>query len=110
LNRKCYLAFCVLGVALPYSQFIPWVMQNGLHLRYFVQQLFANRVGGFFGMDVLVSAAVLFCFVGVESKRLHMHRLWLPIIATLAVGVSLGFPLFLYIRERALDSPGFQVQ
>jgi hypothetical protein len=105
MNRKLmYLVLCALGIALPYSQFVPWVMENGLHMKYFVQQLFANRIGGFFGLDVLVSAVVLFCFVNQEGKRLHMRGLWAPIVATLAVGVSLGFPLFLYMRELALES------
>lgn len=80
-----YLVLCVLGAGLPYSQFIPWVMENGLHVKCFVQQLFANRVGGFFGLDVPVSAVVLFRFVSLEGKRLQMGRLWL------------GLPLFLYL-------------
>jgi hypothetical protein len=36
------------------------------------RELFANRIGGFFGLDVL---------------------------CTLLMGVSCGFPLFLYMRE-----------
>ena len=58
-RKTVYLLFCILGVVLPYSQFLPWVMENGLHMKFFFQQLFANRIGGFFGMDVLVSAVVL---------------------------------------------------
>jgi hypothetical protein len=82
-------------------------MENGLRIlrmKCFVQQLFANRVGGFFGLDVLVSAVVLFRFVSLEGKRLQMGRLWLPVTATLAVGVSLGLPLFLYLQEVTLDA------
>ena len=31
MNRKnLYLLLCVLGIAVPYSQFVPWVAQNGL--------------------------------------------------------------------------------
>ena len=98
-----YLTLCFLGFALPYSQFVPWLMENGLHMKYFVQQLFANRVEGFFGLDVLVSAIVLLRFVSYESRRLRMRARWAPIISTLLVGVSLGFPLFLYLRELALE-------
>lgn len=103
-RKHVYLILCVLGFALPYSQFVPWVLENGLHVRYFVQQLFANRIGGFFGLDVLVSAIVLIRFVNHEGNRLRMRRLWAPIAATLLVGVSLGFPLFLYLRELALEN------
>lgn len=104
MNRKhIYLLLCILGVALPYSQFIPWVMENGLHMRFFFQQLFANRIGGFFGMDVLVSTVVLILFVRREGQRLGVRLVWLPIVGVLTVGVSLGLPLFLYLRERALE-------
>jgi hypothetical protein len=101
--KHTYLVLCVLGFALPYSQFVPWVIENGLHMKYFVQQLFANRVGGFFGLDVLVSAIVLLRFVNYEGKRLRIRARWAPIASTLLVGVSLGFPLFLYLRELALE-------
>ncbi len=103
-RKHVYLILCVLGFALPYSQFVPWVMENGLHMKYFVQQLFANRIGGFFGLDVLVSAIVLFRFVRYEGQQMGMRALWAPVVVTLLVGVSLGFPLFLYLREVALES------
>ena len=36
-----------------------------------------------------------------------MRLLWLPVAGLLAVGVSFGLPLFLYLRERALEGlPG----
>ncbi len=104
MNLKTrYLVLCVLGVALPYWQFVPWVAEHGLNLPLFVQQLFANRIGGFFGMDVLVSAFALMFFVRRESSRLKIPNPWLPLVAVLTVGVSLAFPLFLYMRERTLE-------
>jgi len=77
-------------------------MQNGLNAQSFVRQLFANRIGAFFGWDVLISGVVLVGFVRSEGKRLRMRQ-WLPIAGLCAVGVSFGFPLFLYLRERALE-------
>lgn len=107
MNRKhIYLLFCVLGVVLPYWQFLPWVLENGLHMKLIVQQLFANRIGGFFGMDVLVSAVVLIFFIRREGQRLAVRYLWLPIAGVLTVGVSLGLPLFLYLRENAMEAGG----
>lgn len=105
MNRKknAYLILCVLGAALPYSQFIPWLLENGFNAPLFVHQLFANRISTFFGLDVLVSAVVVVGFVRTESKRLGVHLIWLPILGVLTVGVSFGLPLFLYLRERALE-------
>ena len=102
-QKNVYLFLAILGAALPYSQFIPWVMDNGLHLGLLVRQLFANRIGGFFGLDILVSAVVLARFVRVEGKRLRIRHLWLPIVGLCTIGVSFALPLFLYLRESALE-------
>jgi hypothetical protein len=78
-----------------------------LNLRLFVQQLFSTPVSGFFAMDVIVSAIVLCVLVSVEGRRAGMTNLWVPILAVFVVGVSLGLPLFLYMREvqRGAASP-----
>jgi Protein of unknown function DUF2834 len=98
--KTLYLGLCVLGTVLPYSQFIPFLREHGVDVRLFLEQLFATRIGGFFGMDVIVSSVVLWVFVRVEGRRLRMRHLWAPLVAILTVGVSLGLPLFLYLRER----------
>jgi hypothetical protein len=101
--KRFYLALCVVGFLLPYWQFVPWVAEHGLNLSLFAHDLFANRISSFFGLDVLVSAVVLWLFIAVEGSRLGMHNFWLPIVATCVVGVSLGLPLFLYLRQVHLD-------
>lgn len=103
--KYLYLVLCVAGTLLPYSQFIPFLREHGMDLRLFFEQLFSNPVGGFFGMDVIVSSVVLWVFVFVEGRRAGIRHLWAPIAANLVVGVSLGLPLFLYLRERRLENP-----
>ena len=102
--KTLYLVLCILGLVLPYAEFVPWALQHGLNLPLFVRELFANRIGAFFGMDVVVSAVVLLVFTRIESKRFGIRRRWLVILAVLTVGVSLGLPLFLYLREQQLES------
>jgi len=66
VNRKnIYLFLCVLGAAIPYSQFVPWVMENGLPLGLLARQLFANRISAFFGLDVLLFRSPL----GIHAYR-----------------------------------------
>jgi len=100
--KSLYLGLCIVGAVLPYSQFVPFLREHGLDLRLVVEELFANRIGGFFAMDVIVSSFVLWVLVCVEGRRAGVRHLWAPIAANLAVGVSLGLPLFLYMRERHL--------
>ncbi len=103
-SKNIYILFCVLGAVLPLSQFIPWVAEHGLNIPLFLQELFSTRIGGFFGMDVIVSAIVLISFILFEGRRIQTSYLWLPVAATLSVGVSLGLPLFLYMRQRKLET------
>ena len=98
--RSLYLVLCIVGTLLPYSQLVPFLREHGLDLRLFFEQLFATPISAFFGWDVIVSSLVLWVFVAVEGRRAGIKHLWLPIVASLTVGVSLGLPLFLYMREK----------
>ena len=100
--KTLYLLLCAAGLLVPYSQFIPWMWENR-SLSGFLPAMFANRISAFFALDVVISAAVLLVFMAVERKRLSVHARWAPIAALLAVGVSLAFPLFLYLRELGLE-------
>ena len=101
--RHFYLICCLLGLVLPYAQFVPWLLEHGLNVALLVRELFGNRISAFFAMDVIVSAIVLIWFIQSEGKRLRVRLLWLPTLGTLLVGVSFGFPLFLFLRQVTLD-------
>jgi Protein of unknown function DUF2834 len=102
--RYLYLVLALIGLILPYSQFLPWIMEHhAINIPLFIHDMFANRISAFFAMDVIVSAIVLIVFILDEGRRMEMRTLWLPVIATLLVGVSLGLPLFLYLRQVQLD-------
>jgi hypothetical protein len=90
-------------MVLPYSQFVPWLLEHGLNVTLFFRELFANRISAFFVLDVIISAIVLIWFIQSEGKRLRVGLLWLPTLGTLVVGVSFGFPLFLFLRQMTLD-------
>jgi hypothetical protein len=102
--RHLYLVFCLLGLLLPCSQLIPWIIEHhGLNMPLFSRDLFANRISAFFALDIIVSAIVLLVFIQSEGRRLQMRLLWLPMLGTVFVGVSLGLPLFLYLRQSKLE-------
>jgi hypothetical protein len=79
-------------------------LEHGLDLSLFFRQLFANQIAAFFGLDVIVSILVLWVFIFTEGARIGLRHLWLPVVASLVVGVSLGLPLFLYMRQLQLDA------
>ncbi len=101
--QATYLILCILGFVLQYSQFVPFLIEHGLNLKLFFEQLFANRISAFFGIDVIVSSVVLWIFVFCEGSRLEMKNLWIYVVSNLLGGVCLGLPLFLLMRQRYLE-------
>ncbi len=82
------------------------VLENGLNARLFFAELFANRVSGSFGMDIFVSTTVLLIFAWFETARLKLPKLIFiaAFLGTFGAGVSCGFPLFLYLRQKHIDN------
>ena len=100
--RYVYLGLAFLGAVLPYSQFIPFLTQHGLDIPLLFDQLFANPISSFFGVDVILSALVVLVFAGTQRRRLGTTRLALCVLATVGIGPSCGLPLLLYLQD---DSP-----
>jgi len=102
-SNAIYVWLLALGAALPLAFFMPFLQSNGLHFRLFIQQLFANQISGFFAMDVLVSGLATIAFTLAESRRLRMrHGPWC--LLGLCIGVSVALPLFLWVRQRHLNT------
>jgi hypothetical protein len=93
--KNVWLAFCVVGVLLPYTQFVPWLQRHGLDIALFHHHAMHNGIARFFVMDVLVSAVAVFVF----AWRERIPHYWAVVVAMFAVGVSLALPLALYLRE-----------
>jgi hypothetical protein len=99
-----FALLAMLGAALPLSAFAPFVVSNGLDMNLFFRQLTQTPVSWFFALDVLISAVTLWLFVFSDGSRLKMKNLWVYVLCSLLVGVSLGLPLFLFMRERKLNN------
>jgi len=103
--KHIYLLLCFVGAIVPYGEFLPWVAEHGLRPGLILQELFASRIGAFFGTDVILSAATLMVFTRVESAREGIRQRFIVVVAVVTVGVSLALPLFLYMRERKREQP-----
>ena len=88
-----YLVFCVAGTILPLWFPGSFVADEGLDVSAFVDQLTASDISLFAWADVVVCGLVVIALAWRD-------RAWAVIVATLAVGPSLGLPLFLLRRER----------
>ena len=101
--KDVYILLCFIGLVLPTSQFVLFTLENGLAMMLFTQQAFANHASSFIAADLFVTALASIAFILAEGSRLKMKRLWIPIAAVFAVGISLALPVFLYMRELQLE-------
>ena len=103
-RKNIFLVLAILGFIAPYFFFVQVPPESALDFPALLQPLFANNFMKGVGMDLTVSVIVFWTFVFVEGSRLQMKNLWVYLLATLTVGLSFALPLFLYFRERKLET------
>ena len=98
-KQNMYALLAILGLLVPYSIFLPWLLENGLNIELFFQEFLANGVATTTALDFIIVSIGVILFIVFESKKLGMKRVYIPIIATF-LAVGFGLALFLYLRER----------
>jgi hypothetical protein len=91
-----YLLLAIVGTVTPWF----WLLQDPITLlspSLFLRQTFANNIATTWASDLIISAIVFFCYVGVELKRCDRSRFWLILYIglTFGVGLSCSLPFFL---------------
>lgn len=97
---RLYAVACVVGAAVPLFFLGSFVADEGVDLGAFVDQATATDLALMAWSDVVVAALVVIALALVERGR-GLAAWWLPVVATAAVGPSLGLPLLLLLRERS---------
>ena len=106
--KRLYLILALAGLVLPYYFFISFLLEQGFYLPLLMDQLFANDISTFFAVDLLITAVVFLLFSYQEAQKLQMRNWWAYAVATLVVGPSFSFPLFLFTRRSRLESAATQ--
>lgn len=68
----------------------------------YLDQLTANGVATFMLIDLGIVAVIGLVFMVVEGRRLGMRFLWVYVLLTFAVAISVSLPLFLIARQLRL--------
>lgn len=64
-----------------------------------LEDVVANGAATFVTIDLLVVALVALVFMIVEARRLSMRFLWVYVVLTFAVAISVSLPAFLIARQ-----------
>lgn len=70
----------------------------------FVRGTFANPAAASITIDILFFGIAAGIWMVIEARRLQIRGVWLYIIFSFLIAISVTFPLFLIARQRALAS------
>ncbi len=102
MSRKtAFLILTIIGFIAPYYFFL---QVRDFNLGELFQLFSASKILSGIAMDLLVSVIVFWFFMFTEARKLQMKNSWVYLLATLLVGLSFALPLFLYFRERKLQT------
>ena len=104
MRERVLLVLTIVGFVVPNAMVALFLIDEGLD------------VGGYFSLwtdslpaaqlllDLAIAALAFFVWAAVDGPRNGVRRWWLCIPATLLVGLCFGLPLYLLMRERAVQS------
>lgn len=103
-RKHIFLGLSILGLCYTWFYNIQYFLtvENASFLNFF-KTAESSLPGKSYGADLLVVVLTFFVFLYFESKRLKIKRWWLLIPLSFLVAVAFTFPLFLYIREIAIE-------
>lgn len=107
--KKKYLYLTIIGTILPNIFVAIESFHSGNYLLYAnpidtFKGMFANNISSAFMIDLLFIVMLFLFWSYKESKRHRMKNLVWVWIYTFAFGIAGGLPLFLYLREKRMDT------
>ena len=102
--KHLYLLLTVLGVLYTWYYNIQYFQTTETpSLVHFFKEAQSNFAGKSFGADLTVVVVTFFVFMIPESIRLKIKYWWILLPLTFLIAIAFSFPLFLYMREIALE-------
>lgn len=98
INPRLYLVFAIIGTILPWSFYVPFIIQNGVDIPLFLNQVFATGPSSGWAADVLWGTLVFWLWTFFDARENDVPHWWAILIAGCCVGLSLAIPLYFYFR------------
>jgi uncharacterized protein DUF2834 len=101
-RERTLLALTIVGFVVPNAMIALFAVRHGLtfdgYFRDWGESLPATQLA----LDVTIAFVAFALWGAWEGRRLGMRSWWIPIPASLLVGLCFALPLFLLLHERAV--------
>lgn len=103
MTQRVLLALTLVGFVVPNVLLGAFISEEGLDVAGYFSLWTDSTPSTQLMLDLVIAALAFLVWAAVEGPRARIKRWWLCIPATLLVGLCFGLPLFLLMRERALE-------
>jgi hypothetical protein len=93
----------VVGFVVPNTMVVLFLSEHGFDLGRYLGNWFGTLPSAQLVVDLALCAVTFIGWSAVDGPRSGVQRWWVTIPATLLVGLCFAVPLYLLLRERALD-------
>jgi Protein of unknown function DUF2834 len=104
-RERVLLALTIIGLLVPYAFATVFASQHGFDLGRYLHDSVRTLPAAQLGADIGIAAIAFALWAAWEGRRTGLRPWWVPIPATLLVGLCFAIPLFLLLRERTLRAP-----
>ena len=101
-RERALLALTIVGFLVPNTMVIAFVIEHGLDVGGYFSHWGESLPAAQLAADLSIAFLAFALWSAWEGRRIGMRTWWLPIPASLLVGLCFALPLFLLLRERAL--------
>lgn len=105
-RSRFYAVCCALSIVISWGIFASFLLSGNASVSSFFNQAFDTSISTLLSSDIIITDIIFLAFARIELKRLGMpaNRLALYALAACSVGICCSLSLFLYQRERWLNS------
>jgi hypothetical protein len=101
-RERALLVLATVGFLVPNTMVAMFTIRHGLSLSAYFRHWGESLPATQLAFDVSIAFVAFALWAAWEGRRIGMRTWWLPIPASLLVGLCFALPLFLLLRERAV--------
>ena len=101
-RERALLVLGIVGFLVPNAMVTAFALNHGLDARGYFRHWGESLPAAQLAADLSIAFLAFALWAAWEGGRLGMRAWWLPIPASLLVGLCFSVPLFLLLRERAV--------
>jgi hypothetical protein len=105
INRRNLFALAAIAgvIATWYFNILFFMDIQSFSLIAFIEANYENHASASISNDLLVVIFTFIVWSYTEAKRLGMKNWWVYVVLTPCIAAAFSFPLFMFMRERAIE-------